>query len=102
MSDFGYESSSNESFSFVASTETAGTTDASTLEALLNEIISNLSSPLPPTTAEPYHPIETRPETYIIPILFFIIFVIGVLGNGTLIIVFFRHRAMRNVPNTWV
>jgi hypothetical protein len=41
-----------------------------------------------------------RPETYIVPILFGAIFIIGVIGNGTLIIVFLRHRAMRNVPNT--
>lgn len=41
-----------------------------------------------------------RVETYIVPIVFAIIFIVGVLGNGTLIIVFVRHRTMRNVPNT--
>lgn len=41
-----------------------------------------------------------RPETYLVPIMFGIIFIVGVVGNGTLIIVFIRHRAMRNVPNT--
>lgn len=47
-----------------------------------------------------YTPISERPDTYIVPALFFIIFVVGVLGNGTLVVIFMRHRAMRNVPNT--
>lgn len=49
-----------------------------------------------------YTPYGQRPETYIVPLLFAIIFVVGVLGNGTLIVIFLRHRAMRNIPNTWV
>lgn len=52
------------------------------------------------TTANDYTPYSERPETYIVPVLFFIIFVVGVLGNGTLVVIFLRHRAMRNVPNT--
>jgi hypothetical protein len=51
-------------------------------------------------TEQPYVPYEHRPETYIVPILFAIIFLVGILGNGTLVVVFIRHRAMRNVPNT--
>lgn len=47
-----------------------------------------------------YTPYVQRPETYIVPLLFAIIFVVGVLGNGTLIVIFLRHRAMRNIPNT--
>lgn len=47
-----------------------------------------------------YKPYAERPETYIIPFIFSIIFIVGVLGNGTLIIIFLRHRAMRNIPNT--
>lgn len=47
-----------------------------------------------------YTPYSERPETYIVPVLFAFIFVVGVLGNGTLVVVFLRHRAMRNVPNT--
>lgn len=47
-----------------------------------------------------YTPYSERPETYIVPIVFAIIFVVGVLGNGTLVITFMRHRAMRNIPNT--
>lgn len=47
-----------------------------------------------------YTPYEMRPETYIVPAAFAIIFIVGVAGNGTLIAVFLRHRTMRNVPNT--
>ncbi|KAG7312061.1 Neuropeptide CCHamide-1 receptor [Plutella xylostella] len=52
--------------------------------------------------SEPYQPYDERPETYIVPILFALIFVIGVVGNGTLVAVFVRHKAMRNVPNTYI
>lgn len=52
------------------------------------------------TTETPYQPYVHRPETYMVPIIFGLIFIVGVLGNGTLVIVFLRHRAMRNVPNT--
>lgn len=51
-------------------------------------------------TNDTYTPYSDRPETYIVPIVFAIIFVVGVLGNGTLVITFMRHRAMRNIPNT--
>lgn len=52
-----------------------------------------------PTPPEEYVPYSMRPETYIIPVLFAIIFIIGVIGNGTLIVIFLKHRSMRNVPN---
>lgn len=52
------------------------------------------------TTQVPYTPYGQRLATYIIPAIFALIFIIGVLGNGCLILIFFRHRAMRNVPNT--
>lgn len=58
----------------------------------------NLSSTIDPDTF--YTPYSQRLETYIVPFVFFIIFVVGVLGNGTLVVIFLRHRAMRNVPNT--
>jgi hypothetical protein len=51
-------------------------------------------------TDQSYVPYVHRPETYIVPILFALIFLVGILGNGTLVVVFIRHRAMRNVPNT--
>jgi hypothetical protein len=50
----------------------------------------------------PYVDYAERPETYIVPVLFALIFVVGVLGNGTLVLIFIRHRNMRNVPNTYI
>lgn len=47
-------------------------------------------------------PYSDRMETYIIPIVFAIIFLVGVFGNGTLVLIFVRHRVMRNVPNTYI
>ncbi|XP_026471568.1 neuropeptide CCHamide-1 receptor [Ctenocephalides felis] len=60
-------------------------------------IVQNLSS-----GPHAYTPFSERPETYIVPVVFALIFVAGVLGNGTLVIVFLRHRAMRNIPNTYI
>ncbi|KAH8355017.1 hypothetical protein KR093_004019 [Drosophila rubida] len=50
----------------------------------------------------PYVDVWDRPETYIVTVLFTLIFIVGVLGNGTLVIIFFRHRSMRNIPNTYI
>lgn len=47
-----------------------------------------------------YTPYAERPETYVVPVVFAIFFIVGILGNGTLIVIFIRHRAMRNIPNT--
>lgn len=47
-----------------------------------------------------YTPYSERPETYVVPVIFVVIFAVGVVGNGTLIMIFCRHRAMRNIPNT--
>lgn len=52
------------------------------------------------STENAYTPYEERLETYLVPVLFAIIFIVGVLGNGTLVIVYVRHRGMRNAPNT--
>ncbi|KAF6210431.1 hypothetical protein GE061_013537 [Apolygus lucorum] len=49
-----------------------------------------------------YIPYSKRPETYIVPLVFAFIFFVGVLGNGTLVLIFVRHRNMRNVPNTYI
>lgn len=53
-------------------------------------------------SAAEYVPYEERPETYIVPVIFALIFLIGVLGNGTLVLIFARHRHIRNVPNTYI
>ncbi|XP_055921058.1 neuropeptide CCHamide-1 receptor-like [Eupeodes corollae] len=54
------------------------------------------------STEIPFVPYVHRPETYIVPVLFAFIFIVGVLGNGTLIVVFLGVRQMRNVPNTYI
>lgn len=50
----------------------------------------------------PYTPYNERLETYIVPIIFFLILVIGITGNGILVLTILRHAKMRNVPNTYV
>ena len=64
------------------------------------ECLNNMSSAEGNVTGVSFTPYEQRLATYIIPFIFTLIFIIGVLGNGCLILIFFRHRAMRNVPNT--
>lgn len=49
-----------------------------------------------------YVPYESRPETYIVPIIFFFIFVVGVIGNGTVIYIFYQHKSMRTVANVYI
>ncbi|XP_011185441.2 neuropeptide CCHamide-1 receptor [Zeugodacus cucurbitae] len=63
---------------------------------------SSSGSNLTAVTETPYVPYVMRPETYIVPVLFALIFIVGVLGNGTLIVVFLGVRQMRNVPNTYI
>src|SRR6218665_1644012 len=42
------------------------------------------------------------PETYVVPALFAIIFVIGLVGNATLIFIVLRNRKMRTKPNVLI
>ena len=42
------------------------------------------------------------PETYVIPVVFAFIFVVGIAGNGTLIYIVFRNPSMRNTPNIFL
>nr|XP_012142847.1 PREDICTED: gastrin-releasing peptide receptor-like [Megachile rotundata] len=51
---------------------------------------------------ENYTPYGDRPETYIVPVVFLLIFLIGLTGNGVLVLTILRHRNMRNVPNIYV
>jgi hypothetical protein len=78
-------------------------------EVLVNESISwamnksNWSSPMYEDDDEDgYIEYRDRPETYVVPILFSLIFLVGVLGNGSLIYVLCRHKSMRSVPNTFI
>lgn len=65
-------------------------------------ILTNASTPIYDfnSTESDYTPYKERIETYVVPFIFAIIFIVGVLGNGTLVIVYVRHRGMRNAPNT--
>uniref|UniRef100_A0ABD2XE92 G-protein coupled receptors family 1 profile domain-containing protein n=1 Tax=Trichogramma kaykai TaxID=54128 RepID=A0ABD2XE92_9HYME len=49
-----------------------------------------------------YVPYNERPETYVVPILFALILIVGVVGNGVLVFTLVRHPNMRNIPNTYV
>ncbi|XP_034244223.1 neuropeptide CCHamide-1 receptor isoform X2 [Thrips palmi] len=49
-----------------------------------------------------YVPYEERVETYLVPVVFILIFVLGTVGNGTLVFVFIRHRGIRTVPNIYI
>lgn len=87
---------------YTATVNRAGNTTMGLLNVIVN---ANISYPTAAGTTNDtednvYTPYGDRPETYIVPVLFAIIFVVGVLGNGTLVVIFLRHRAMRNVPNT--
>ncbi|KAL1464555.1 hypothetical protein WDU94_004188 [Cyamophila willieti] len=67
------------------------------LNSSINKVI-NFSA----NNSEDYKPYSERLETYIVPIVFACIFVIGVLGNGTLVLIFIKHKNMRNVPNIYI
>ncbi|XP_054709405.1 neuropeptide CCHamide-1 receptor-like [Uloborus diversus] len=49
-----------------------------------------------------YIPYQLRPETYIVPMVFVVVFFVGLLGNGTLVLIFVRNRSMRSIPNTYI
>ena len=43
-----------------------------------------------------------RLETYIVPVVFGIIFLLGVVGNGFLMFILCRLKSMRSAPNTLI
>lgn len=49
-----------------------------------------------------YIPLGKRLETYLAPPVFTLIFGIGLIGNGTLMLIFLRNKAMRSVPNIYI
>lgn len=51
-------------------------------------------------STDSYRPVSARVETFVMSAVLGLIFIVGVLGNGTLIAIFLRHRGMRNIPNT--
>lgn len=52
--------------------------------------------------SDEYVPYAQRPETYIVPAIFSLILVVGVAGNGILVLILLCHTSMRNIPNTYV
>ncbi|XP_076284641.1 neuropeptide CCHamide-1 receptor-like isoform X1 [Lasioglossum baleicum] len=84
---------------------------ATTSSTILRAATSNISSVYDDTfnqtknetqNEEKYTPYEDRPETYIVPIVFLLILLIGLTGNGVLALTILRHSNMRNVPNIYV
>ncbi|RWS25522.1 gastrin-releasing peptide receptor-like protein [Leptotrombidium deliense] len=51
---------------------------------------------------ESYVAYNQRPETYIVPTVFAIIFLLGIFGNGILVKIFIKHKSMRTIPNTFL
>nr|XP_018898689.1 PREDICTED: neuropeptide CCHamide-1 receptor-like [Bemisia tabaci] len=41
-------------------------------------------------------------EKWVVSIVFTVIYVLGVVGNGTLLLILARHKNMRNVPNIFI
>lgn len=65
-------------------------------------LVSNCSFNESDCVEEVFIPYNVRPETYIVPVVFLIILIVGVAGNGALVLTLLRHANMRNVPNTYV
>lgn len=72
---------------------TPGTTDFGMMNDTTSENITDL-----PLLDEP----EERVEAILVPILFAIIFLVGVIGNTALIYTVLRNKSMRNTPNIFV
>lgn len=53
-------------------------------------------------TNQTYTPYNLRPETYLVPFIFSLIFICGIIGNSTLIRIFIQHQSMRTPPNTFI
>ncbi|CAH1773266.1 unnamed protein product [Owenia fusiformis] len=45
---------------------------------------------------------QLTPESVTVPILFLIIFILGLIGNATLLYIVVRHQDMRNTPNWYL
>lgn len=66
------------------------------MDYISESIVNNTSN------ATDYLPYSKRIETYLAPAVFASIFIVGILGNGTIIITFLKNQSMRNIPNTYV
>lgn len=70
------------------------------MNEIMDVIMTNITPSLDNSTDLDYLPYAKRIETYLVPILFSIIFFSGILGNWTVCVIFIKHPSMRNVPNT--
>lgn len=68
----------------------------------MSSVVLNESTVKTTVEDSTYVPYSHRPETYLAPFIFLIIFIVGFTGNGLLIFVFTRHKSLRNVPNTFI
>ena len=71
----------------------------------VDETIGDIVTTVPNDTTNEtlaYIPMATRPEQYLVPIVFALIFVIGVIGNSSLVYFFIKYPQMRSVPNTYI
>ena len=50
----------------------------------------------------PFKMLSNHPEAFVVPIIFTLIFIIGMIGNGTLIFTVLRNKNMRNTPNIFI
>ncbi|KAG8337331.1 hypothetical protein J6590_026296 [Homalodisca vitripennis] len=53
-------------------------------------------------TFQEHVPNRMRFETYLVPVVLALMFVIGIVGNGTLILIFLRHKNLRNIINIYI
>ena len=65
-------------------------------------LVSDMNETTETEAGDSYVPYNLRPETYIVPVLFGLIFIVGLIGNGGLIYILCRNKAMRSVPNTYI
>ncbi|XP_050442513.1 neuropeptide CCHamide-1 receptor-like [Adelges cooleyi] len=70
---------------------------------MIQDVVNDTAnSTMPTNNTYDYTSYVERPETYIVPILFALIFIIGTVGNGSLVMIFFKHKNMINVPNIYI
>lgn len=79
----------------------ASSTQYASIVSMIDQMMTEASEE-PANAEEDYTPYGERPETYIVPIVFLLILVIGLTGNGVLALTILRHSNMRNVPNIYV
>lgn len=66
-------------------------------------VTQNSTTSLFNTTLEMnYTLFHDAPSAYVVPVIFFVIFLVGTVGNGTLIYIVARNKDMRSTPNIFI